>query len=146
MATRSFVELRLDTARLGIALQDVDHVLRAAALSPVPGAHACLLGILDLRGEPVPVYDTRRLLGLPTRELQPQDRFVLARSGSRRVAFVADEVSGIVEADEQLQGAGFAAAAAGVRGVAASPDGMLLVQDFKRFHFLEHAIPIGNHA
>jgi purine-binding chemotaxis protein CheW len=145
MGSGSFVEFRLGSVRVGIPLRDVERVLRAVALAPVPGAPACLLGMLNLHGEPTPVYDTRRLLGLPTRDLQPGDRFVLTRAGTRRAAFVADEVAGTLDAGELQDPPDFSARAAGMRGVAMSPDGIVFVHDLTRFFYLERAIPVARH-
>ena len=142
----SFVELRLDTLRVGIPLGDVERVLRAAAVAPTPGGSPCLLGMLNLGGEPVPVYDTRRLLGLPSRALQPQDRFVLTRSGGRRAAFLADEVAGTIEVETLASPASFSAQAAGVRGVSASDETLVFIHDLKRFLFLERATRIATDA
>ena len=145
MQYRTFVELRLDAVRIGIPLEQVESVLRAAAPTPVPGSRDCLLGLLDLHGRSISVYDTRRLLGLPSRPLQPTDRFVLARCNGRVAAFVADRVDGPTER-EVAPAPGYAAHASGLRGVATGDDGMLLVHDLQRFMVLEGATAIEPHA
>jgi chemotaxis signal transduction protein len=143
----SFVEVRLEDVRIGIPLRNVDRILPAAAVTPVPGAGACLLGMLDLHGTPVPVYDTRRLLGLPARPLAPDDRFVLTRAGAQppRV-FVADAVIGTFDCDEALPLDSFSARASGVRGIASRADGMVFLQDLAQFTLFEGAIPIKAHG
>src|SRR5215212_10273415 len=63
---------------------DVREVVPDPALTPLPGAPGAVLGVVNLRGEVVPVLDTAALLGLGRLE---------------RVVFVA-----VVEADEGLAG------------------------------------------
>lgn len=139
-----FVELRLDTARVGVPLHHVERVLRAAWPTPVPGAPGCLLGMLDLAGEPLPVYDTRRMLGLPARALRPDDRLVVMRDRRARAAFVADEVSGVIDGGALAKAPSFAAHAAGLRGVTQGPDGMVFIHDLTRFMALERAIAVAH--
>ena len=146
MLDRSFVELWFDHVRVGFPLEDVERVLRAAAVTPVPGAAGCLLGMLDLHGEAVPVYDTRRLLGLPHRDLQPEHRFVLTRGAGRRAVFVADAVAPAVDCGDLAEPDSYSARSARLRGVTATRDGMLLVHDLKRFLYLERALTAGRDA
>jgi purine-binding chemotaxis protein CheW len=48
-----------------IELTRVREVVPAPAPTPLPGAPDALLGIFNLRGEVVPLFDTALLLGLP---------------------------------------------------------------------------------
>lgn len=62
------IVLPIGADRYGIELTDVREVVPAPRLTPVPGAPAAVLGVVNLRGEVVPVLDTARLLGLPALE------------------------------------------------------------------------------
>jgi purine-binding chemotaxis protein CheW len=70
--------------RYAVDLTDVREVVPDPALTPLPGAPPAVLGVVNLRGELVPVLDTATLLGVGRLE---------------RVAFVA-----VAEADEGLAG------------------------------------------
>jgi purine-binding chemotaxis protein CheW len=59
-----------------LELTAVREVLPLPALTPLPGAPASLLGVFNLRGEIVPLFDTARLLGLA--EGAPGDQIVVA--------------------------------------------------------------------
>lgn len=126
-------------------LHDVERVIRAVAVHAVPQGGGCLLGTITVAGALVSIYDLRRLLGLPTRAIQAGDRIVLTRQPAR-CGFVVDRVLGTAE-PEALELAGeFSLHAAGLRGVARTGNGVLLVQDLKRLLALERAIPIAAHA
>ena len=56
---------RVDNELYGIDVMKVKEVLRFTEITPVPGADAAILGIINLRGNVVTVIDTRRLFGLP---------------------------------------------------------------------------------
>jgi CheW-like domain len=54
-----------------IELASVREVLRRPAITPLPGAPASVLGVLNVRGEVVPALDTAALLGLGALDAVP---------------------------------------------------------------------------
>jgi purine-binding chemotaxis protein CheW len=67
------IVLPVGADRYGIELTDVREVVPEPQLTPVPGAPSTVLGVVNLRGNVVPVLDTAGLLGLP-----PLDRIAFA--------------------------------------------------------------------
>lgn len=141
------VEAVLDALRIALPLHLVDRVLRAVDVHPAPASGGCLLGAVDVAGELVPLYELRKLLGLPPRglPLRLDDRIVLVRA-PLRCGLVVDAVAGTVDARELALGGEFSLQAAGVRGLARGPEGVLLVQDLRRLLALERAIPVVAHG
>ena len=89
---------RISGQRYGIALSHVREVLRAIAITPVPGAPRLLEGLINLRGETVPVIDVRARFALPASETDPADHIIVVRAGERLMAIRVDcalEVSSI---------------------------------------------------
>lgn len=138
----SFLELRVDAVRLGLPLAQVERVLRAAAVTPVPGVRGCLLGLLDVHGTLTPVYDTRKLLGLPARALRASDRIVLARDASGACGFIADDVTTAAGPELLAAPDSFGVQASGLRGIARVGDDLLFVRDLRQFLYLDRAVPI----
>ncbi len=125
--------LRFDVGalRCAVPLAGVREVQRAVAITPLPGAPTIVEGVIDVRGDVVPVIDAGRRLGLPPRPLRTSDAFILLWTGSRLVALRADAVHWIddlaedaVSRAEQLVRGG-----AVVAGVARTPDGLVLLHD-----------------
>src|SRR4051812_44800948 len=56
--------LPLQADRYALELTAVREVVPHPDVTPLPGAPAALLGVLNLRGEVVPAFDTAALLGL----------------------------------------------------------------------------------
>jgi purine-binding chemotaxis protein CheW len=142
VAGEAFLVVRLDAVRLAFPLAGIERVVRAVAVTPVAGAPACLLGLVDVHGDMVPLFDTRRLLGLQPRPLQASDRFLLVRSGASRQAFLADEVHGTLQAGLQALPSSRAVAVAGVRGALRDDDGLVLVHDLPRFMAFDQALAL----
>lgn len=135
----------VDHLHVAFPLDDVERVIRAAAVHAVPQGAGCLLGTIHLAGALVSVYDMRRLLGLPTRAMQPADRIVLTRTPAS-CGFLVDAVGGTTEPESIDLSDAFALRAAGLRGVARTSTGVLLIQDLRRLLALERAIPIAVHG
>jgi purine-binding chemotaxis protein CheW len=88
-----------------VAVQDVETVLEKTNLSRVSGASDYVAGLLDLRGEAIPVIDVRRKLGLGEGEgLAERCIIVLAMGGEegrRPVGALVDSVSEVVDIPDQ---------------------------------------------
>lgn len=127
--------VEIDGHRFGFALGDVVELLRAVAIRRVPGTPPVIEGVVDLRGELVPVLDMRARFALPPKELEHTEHLLLASDGRRRVAIRADRALGItaVEAAEVLPGHVVAPGRPALAGVARLPDGVLLLQDLAAF-------------
>ena len=73
-----FVTFSLDETLYGIPVDRVREILDLRPVSPMPNAPAHLLGVIDLRGENVPVVDMRILLGMSPKDDTPQTRILVA--------------------------------------------------------------------
>jgi purine-binding chemotaxis protein CheW len=62
----------------------------------VPGAPEGMVGILNVRGEPVSIYSGRQLLGLLPQEVGPQWRIVLFDVASGSFGLIVDSVDALV--------------------------------------------------
>lgn len=82
--------------RFCLRLEDVERLLPLMQWQPVPDGPAYLLGLMNLRGEAVPVLDLARRLGLPGRPRYELDLpVILASLGGLRAGLVVDEVLGV---------------------------------------------------
>lgn len=133
------VVFTLDDSRFALLLTAVERVVHAVEVTPLPKAPEIIWGVINLRGEVVPVVNVRRRLCLPERDIALRDQFIVARTSRRPVALAADAVSGIVECREQdiiaadaiLPGMDY------LKGVAKLRDGMVLIHDLDGFLSLD---------
>ncbi len=109
------------------------------AASLLPKAPAIALGVINLRGQVVPVVDIRRRFGLPPRDWSLSAHLLVARTIRRTLALPVDEVLGVREIareavtspDVILPGIGH------VSGIAALLDGLLFIHDLDAFLSLD---------
>jgi purine-binding chemotaxis protein CheW len=139
------VAFLIDGNRYALRLAQVERVLPLVAVSPLPKAPDIALGVINLGGEVVPVLDLRRRLGFPARGYGVRAHLIAARTARRRVALPVDEALGVMEVaagavtppDAVLPGT------AHVAGIAALPDGLLLIHDLDAFLSLEEEAQLG---
>lgn len=135
----SYVILCLDDMRVALPLQCIERTERAVHVTCLPAAPEIVLGVVNVRGRIIPVINMRQRFHLPHREIGLTDRLVIAHTGQRPVALMADAVSGIVEydgadlavADSVFPGLEF------IEGIARFDDGLILIHDLGRFLSLE---------
>jgi purine-binding chemotaxis protein CheW len=128
------VTFRLEGWACALPLDDVECVVHAVAITPLPRAPETVLGIINVHGTILPVYDLRRRLRLPPRGLELSDQFIVARTVQRPVALVVDSVEGVLECTEGRVPAGAVLPGLdGVAGVVKRPDGIILIHDLDRF-------------
>lgn len=99
------VRFELAQRQFGIRLEQVRELLPMASLTPVPAAPV-LEGLLNLRGQAVPVFDLRGALGLPAKEPEPADRLIVANVDQKLLALRADHVHDLVPWHASDQDAG----------------------------------------
>src|SRR5215468_9466258 len=77
-------------ARLAVPASHVIEVVRAVAIDLLPGAPAVVSGVINVRGEVMPVIDMRARFGLLARPPLPEDYFIAVQSGPHRVVLHID--------------------------------------------------------
>jgi purine-binding chemotaxis protein CheW len=133
------VAFSLDDHAYALHLRAVERVVRIVEVTRLPDAPGIVVGIVNVRGQVIPVVDVRKRFLMPGRDPHLSDQLILARTSRRAVALIADAVSGVVECDEAdvivaeaiLPGMEY------VKGIAKLKDRMLLIHDLDRFLSLE---------
>ena len=125
----------LDEQRYALALSSVERIVRVVDVTPLPSAPPIVLGIINVKGDVVPVYDLRRRFRLPEREIHLTDQLMIATTSRQTVALLVDSVSGVLEiAEEEIAPAEkILPEIEYVRGVVKLQDGMVLIHDLEQF-------------
>ncbi len=101
-STARWVTFRLEDEIYGIDVMQIREVLRSQEISPVPGAPAYVLGIINLRGNVVAIIDTRTRFGLQRRdEMDEASRILIMDSGDLVVGYLVDSVSEVVDLENE---------------------------------------------
>lgn len=83
---------RVQARLCALPLEAVEETLRPLPLRPLTAPVVQVLGLARIRGDWLPVLDLAAVLGLPSGAV---DRFVIIRTGPRRVALAVSQVIGL---------------------------------------------------
>jgi len=120
---------------VGIPAAAVIEVLRAVAVTPLPGAPEVISGVINVRGEMVVVIDPAVRFGKPERSIRPDDNFVLVSTPVRNIAIRVDVAEDLLEIDESVITTAVEASKSlqKLHGIASTPDGALVIYDVAAF-------------
>jgi len=137
--TDQIVVFSLDELLYALPLQTVVRVIHAVEIRHLPKAPEIISGIINVKGRIIPVADIRKRFGLVTREIDPDDRLIIADTGKRQIAILVDTVTGIrdLAPAQQKKAEETLPFAEHLRGVARIDDVLILIYDLEKFLSLD---------
>lgn len=81
----------------GVAVEEVQEVLRHQPMTPVPRADSAVTGLINLRGQIVTAVDLRVRLGLPARPDDQLPMNVIVRSRGDVVSLLVDDIGDVID-------------------------------------------------
>jgi purine-binding chemotaxis protein CheW len=97
--TEQYILYFVDDLWFALPLHQVKRVIRAVEVTRLPGAPDLIEGIINVQGEVIPVFHTRRYLGFPVKPMDPTDYFLLVRTENRPMALWVTDVQNITHVD-----------------------------------------------
>ena len=87
------VVFRLGAEEFGVEILQVQEIILLTEITRVPKAPEFVEGVINLRGEIVPVVDLRKRFALRTEELKEEARIVVVAVEDNLVGMIVDEVT-----------------------------------------------------
>lgn len=84
----------------GIDLVHVRGIEKYMNIIPVPNAPGCIEGIINLRGDVIPVFNIHDKFKQPKTAVTENTKLIIVKSQDMLIAFMVDGVSEIVEIDD----------------------------------------------
>jgi purine-binding chemotaxis protein CheW len=96
-AERQFLVFRLGSDEFGLPIEAVDEVARVPdQITRLPKTPKFLEGVVNLRGDVLPVVDQRRRFDMPAAERLEGRRLIVVRSEKHRAGLIVDSVSEVL--------------------------------------------------
>ncbi|WP_397537336.1 chemotaxis protein [Rummeliibacillus pycnus] len=89
------VEFEVGSNKFGINVIKVKEIIQPIPVTFIPHAHPHVEGIIQLRGEVLPVVDMKKVLGLANTPYSEQQKYIVAEFNRQRVVFHVDNVTQI---------------------------------------------------
>ena len=94
--TVQVVSFKLGSEEYGVDIAQVQEINRMVAVTHVPRAPVFMEGVINLRGQLIPIIDLRTRFGMPRVEHTKNTRIVVTEIGQKRVGMVVDSVSEVL--------------------------------------------------
>ena len=93
--------MRVGGEAYAVPVENVREVAELGELTPVPGAGRAVLGVRNLRGEVLPVFDLATVFGAESEG--GRERLVVAEGAGRRAGLAIDAVTDVGPLPEAVQ-------------------------------------------
>lgn len=90
-----FVVFRIQEKRFAIEIGHVREIIRYQKASPLPQVPSFIDGVIDLRGEVIPIVDLRKRFNAPVK-YELKTRIMIVKSKSKTIGIVSDEASEVI--------------------------------------------------
>ncbi len=99
--SKQYIVVKIDNEQYGINIKYVDNIVRMQKITRVPKAQDYFTGVINLRGEIIPVMSMRRKFGLADDEVTSTTRIIIVKPEQQAmVGILVDCVREVVTLDE----------------------------------------------
>ena len=96
-----YIIIKLGEEMFGIDIKHIDNIVRMQNITRVPKAPAYIKGVINLRGEVLPVFSLRIKMGMPEVEETKKTRIIILKIDGSFVGLIVDEVREVVTLQNQ---------------------------------------------
>ena len=100
IATKQYIVVKIDNEQFGINIKYIDNIVRLQSITRVPMSQEYFKGVINLRGEILPVMSIRRKLGLVDDVFGDKTRIIIAKVDNATVGIIVDEVKEVVTLED----------------------------------------------
>ena len=76
-----YIIIKIDDEQYGINIKYIDNIVRMQQITRVPKVDDYLKGVINIRGEIVPVMSVRKKMGLAEDEITGKTRIIILKTG-----------------------------------------------------------------
>lgn len=97
MNDMQIVTFRLGESSYGVNIMKVREIMTMLPMTQIPSGDQCLRGMINVRGDVIPVVDTQYKLGMGMSEINPDSRLLLVEKSGSTAGLLVDEVLEVLE-------------------------------------------------
>ena len=95
--TAQFIVIQLGEEQYGVDIKYIDNIVRMQHITRVPKVTEYLKGVINLRGEVIPVMSVRLKMGLPVDEIDKNTRIIILKLDTHgSIGIIVDQVKEVV--------------------------------------------------
>ena len=95
------ISFTIGEENFGVDIQTVKEVIRKKEITRLPKTPAFVKGVINLRGDVIPIIDLREKFGLEHKDYTDMTRVIVTEVDARSVGMVVDSVSHVIRIGEE---------------------------------------------
>lgn len=100
--SKQYIDVMIDNEQYGIDINFIDNIVRMQRITRVPKAQDYFPGVINLRGEIIPVMSLRRRFGFEDDVFTPKTRILILKPEPQAsIGFIVDEVKEVINIKEE---------------------------------------------
>lgn len=101
--TKQFIVAYLNNSQYGIDIKYIDNIIVMQNITRVPKSQSYFKGVINLRGEIIPVMSLRKRLGIEESEYSSLARIIIVRpeTSAAPVGLIVDQVKEVITMDTE---------------------------------------------
>ncbi len=97
METKQYIVVQIGNEKYGIDINYIDNIVRMSKITRVPKVQSYFKGVMNLRGEIVPVMSIRKKMGLPEDVITDASRIIIIKLEEKgSIGIIVDEVREVI--------------------------------------------------
>lgn len=96
-----YIMVDIGDEQYGIDIKYIDNIVRMQKITRVPKAQKYFVGVINLRGEIVPVMSLRRRFGLEEDVITDKTRIIILKPEQESIGIIVDSVREVVTLSEE---------------------------------------------
>ncbi len=140
------VVFRMEKEEFACNINDVREVLKMIKVTPLPRSLDFVEGVINLRGDVIPVIDLRKRFGLAEAERTDESRIIIVEVEDRMVGLIVDSVTEVIRLmEKQIQDAPSQVAGGKtdlIMGVGKVDERMLIILNLDRILTVEEQVAL----
>jgi len=102
VASIQHVIFRLDDEEYGLDIMNVYGIEKDQEVVKIPNTPEYIEGIINLRGEILPVYNLRKKFNLEDKQSSNEAKIIVTQANNMQVGFVVDSVAEILHIEDEV--------------------------------------------
>ncbi len=103
LESKQYIVVNIDKEQFGIDIKYIDNIVRMQRITRVPKAQHYFKGVINLRGEIIPVMSIRLKFGLEPDDFNNATRIIIIKLDAQSaIGIIVDEVKEVVTLDESM--------------------------------------------
>ncbi len=103
MAEKQYVIFKLEDEKYGVDISGVSSIAERMEITPIPDSPATIAGMINLRGEIIPVVDLKKRFNIKINSEESASkngRILIYNTSTRDIGFIVDDASQVLHFNE----------------------------------------------